>query len=163
RWADLFISDEAVQKSSQLIETRLEKLRDAGRLAMDRLAETGLYDSISARLGRARTGILDDIQSGRFDSAANRVGGNVDSILDNLGSAARALAQGLTGHIGADGAQQLGDAGDPYSENLKTLSAVLTTVGAGYGSTGRELSVVVNPTANDAGLTDNVNKRANQN
>jgi hypothetical protein len=96
-FADIFLSQSEFERSKSLISVRVQHLQDAFNDALRRIGDSGVFDSVSKRIGNLSKELFDYFGGSDFDQQADRISGSLDKIIGNITSAINNLIRAVTG------------------------------------------------------------------
>lgn len=135
KYLDSVVPDSAFNELSNSFGTRVEKLIDSLRVAVKKIGDAGIYDSL---IGRAKTlteqlNTLFDSKS--FDEKSERISTSLNRMVDNLYSAATGFLQGASGASSRAGTpEQVIEQITLVAERLSKMSDAIVPVISALGS-----------------------------
>jgi len=148
RFADLFLPEEALSQTGNLISRRLDKLREAFDFGLTKIADSHVFDSVSAKIGALTQNLFKFFGSDNFDKQANRIGADLDRIFAGLGGGLLKFATTLTGakdqgDAAANATEAFALAAHKLADAASALPAAAATIGSAIHDIVADIDLVV--------------------
>lgn len=97
KFVDTFIPRDAYQRTASLVSSRWQKVQDAAQFALAQVGDSGVFDSLGARLKSLSDQMFDYFGSSDFEREARKVSDGLDRVLGNVARSAERLLNSVTG------------------------------------------------------------------